>query len=104
MESRKPWSPPPHEPRERVEIARLGDWEVRAFRPEGVKHHYFAPRGMLHLQLRHSAAGISLLTPSRLTLRRYEVYPIAEWNSRTRGCTPFVASCAALTGAAGGWC
>jgi hypothetical protein len=73
------WPPPPHDPRERVEIARLGDWEVRSFRPDGVKHRYFAPRGMLHLQLWHPAAGISLLTPSQLTLRRYEVYPIAEW-------------------------
>jgi hypothetical protein len=73
------WPPPPHDPRERVEIARLGEWEVRSFRSDGVKHRYFAPRGMLHLQLWHPAAGISLLTPSRLTLQRYEVYPIGEW-------------------------
>jgi hypothetical protein len=73
------WPPPPHDPRERVEIAQLDGWEVRSFRTDGVKHRYFAPRGMLHLQFWHPAAGISLLTPSRLTAQRYEVYPIAEW-------------------------
>lgn len=73
------WPPSPHDPRERVEIASLDGWQVRSFRAGGVKQRYFAPRGMLHLQLWHPAAGISLLTPSRITGQRYEVYPIRGW-------------------------
>lgn len=73
------WPPPPHDPRERIEIALVEGWEVRAFREHGVKHRYFAPRGMLHLQLWHPPSGVSLLTPSRLTAERYEAYPIAGW-------------------------
>jgi hypothetical protein len=73
------WPPPPHDPRERVSLCHMDGWEVLAFRVGGVKHNYFAPRGMLHLQLWHAHSGVSVLTPSRLTLQRYEAYPIADW-------------------------
>ena len=42
-------------------------------------HSYFAPRGLLHLQLWHPAARVSVLTPSRLTCDRYEVFPVRGW-------------------------
>jgi hypothetical protein len=34
---------------------------------------------MLHLQLWHPTARVSVLTPSRLTLGRYEAFPIGDW-------------------------
>lgn len=73
-------SPPsPHDPDERVLRDRVGDWEVRAFATTDPKHDYFVRRGFLHLQLWHPQAGISVLTPSRLTLGRYEIFPINGW-------------------------
>lgn len=69
------WPPPPHDPRERDLIVRLPEWEVRAFPKGGRMHAYFAPRGLLHLQLWHPRARVSVLTPSRLTCGRYEIYP-----------------------------
>jgi hypothetical protein len=73
------WPSPPHDPRERIWLAELDGWQVRAFRLDGVKHRYFAPRGMLHLQLWHPVVHVSVLTPSRLTAQRYEAHPIAGW-------------------------
>jgi hypothetical protein len=67
--------PPPHDPRQRDLIVRLPEWEVRAFPRDGRMHAYFAPRGLLHLQLWHPRARVSVLTPSRLTCGRYEIYP-----------------------------
>lgn len=72
--------PPPHDPTERVLAVKLGEWEVRIF--EGKKQRYFLPRGMGHLQLWHPAAGVSVLTPSRLTGGRYEVFPVDDWKAQ----------------------
>lgn len=71
--------PPPHDPSQRELVARLDGWEVRAFPEEGRMHLYFAPRGLLHLQLWHPKRRISVLTPSRLTMHRWEVFPVAGW-------------------------
>ncbi|NVB78872.1 MAG: hypothetical protein HOV81_10790 [Kofleriaceae bacterium] len=63
-----------HAPSERVVAARLGTWEVRRHAETGARHGYFATRGLLHLQLWHPAARVSILTPSRLTNDRFEVW------------------------------
>jgi len=96
------WPPAPHDPRERTLISELlaqssgavspaphgssgrastrtTRWEVRAFPVGGRMHRYFAPRGLLHLQLWQPESGVSVLTPSRLTLGRWEVFPVDGW-------------------------
>lgn len=73
------YPPPPHDPRERALVTRLGGWEVRAFPRHGSTHRYFATRDLLHLQLWHPEACVSLLTPSRLTAHAYELFPIDGW-------------------------
>jgi len=71
--------PPPHDPADRVVVATVDGWEVRAF-PEGSRmHDYSVPRMLLHLQLWHPARRVSVLTPSRLALRRWEIFPVAGW-------------------------
>jgi len=76
--------PAPHDPRERELVAHAGAWEVRQFARTGTKHEYFAPRGFLHLQLWEPTAGVSILTPSRLTGGNYELHDgdrvaLPEW-------------------------
>jgi hypothetical protein len=96
------WPPAPHDPRERSLIFELAAgptfvqpaphgssgrscaadatrWEVRAFPVSGRMHRYFAPRGLLHVQLWQPEAAVSVLTPSRLTLGRWEVFPVDGW-------------------------
>jgi hypothetical protein len=79
-----PSPPPPHDPRERVLVATAGAFEVRAFPPSDPKHAYFAARALLHLQLWHPSAGVSLLTPSRLTRNAYELFPVDGWKRAVR--------------------
>lgn len=80
--------PRPHDPGERLFVETCAPdlthptyrhWEVRLFDPAGIFHCYFGDHGMLHLQLWHPWSGVSLLTPSRLTAGRYEVFPCAGW-------------------------
>jgi hypothetical protein len=97
------WPPAPHDPRERAllfeivaaaapraQVALHGSsgrssavaatrWEVRAFPAGGRMHRYFAPRGLLHVQLWQPESEVSVLTPSRLTLGRWEVFPVDGW-------------------------
>ncbi len=80
VEARRP--PPPHDPAERVVVARLGAWEVRLF--TGRKLEYFVPRGLWHAQLWHPGERVSVLTPSRLTCGLYEAYPVEGWKARAR--------------------
>jgi hypothetical protein len=70
---------PPHDPADRICVAVLASWEVRIFHPAGRMHRYFAPRGLLHLQLWECEKSFSLLTPSRLTAGRYEAFPVRGW-------------------------
>jgi len=63
-----------HAPGDRVLVSQLDAWEVRRHDEHGEHHRYFAPRGMLHFQLWHPATQISILTPSRLTRGRFEVW------------------------------
>ncbi|MCW5808214.1 MAG: hypothetical protein KIT31_38040 [Deltaproteobacteria bacterium] len=58
---------------DRVVFAVLGGWEARRHADSGHLHEYFASRGFLHLQLWHPCAGVSILTPSRLTRDRFEI-------------------------------
>jgi hypothetical protein len=74
--------PPPHDPAERVLITRLDGWQVRDFGYDDVRLAYFATRGFSHFQLWHPAQRVSVLTPSRLTDGRYEVFPVAGWKRR----------------------
>lgn len=59
---------------EREPFAALGIWQVRSHVRGGDQHVYFAPRGFLHLQLWHPIARVSILTPSRLTNDRFEIW------------------------------
>ena len=84
----RPLPPRPHDPGQRILVDTCAPdlphptyrhWEVRQFDPAGIFHCYFGDHGMLHLQLWHPWSGVSLLTPSRLTAGRYEVFPSAGW-------------------------
>lgn len=76
--------PPPHDPRDRVLVDTVGDWEVRCFAPGDPKFHYFVTRRLLHVQLWHPAARVSVLTPSRLTAGLFEAFPHEGWKARVR--------------------
>ncbi len=71
--------PPPHDPLDRMLVGHIDEWELRIFDPSGRWHEYFAPRGLLHLQLWNEEYGISLISPSQLTLHRYELHHPACW-------------------------
>jgi hypothetical protein len=74
-----PTPPPPHDPRERVRVAVWNGWEVRQFATDDPRRAHLANRGMCHVQLWHPDAGVSVLTPSRLTGDQLEIFPIAGW-------------------------
>ena len=67
-----------HDPTERMCVASFGGWEMRCFPRNGPKHAYMAPRGMLHLQLWCPSYGVSILTPSVLTDRLFELWTPTE--------------------------
>jgi hypothetical protein len=78
----------PHDPCDRIMVeafqvptarAAFSAWEVRIFDPAGGFHHYFARKGMLHIQLWNRHFGISVLSPSAITNNRFEGYPIEDW-------------------------
>ena len=75
------WPPPPHDPRERVPLIEVEGWEVRCFARSDPKRDYFISRGFWHLQLWYAARGVSVLTPSRLTAGRWELYPYRGWKA-----------------------
>jgi hypothetical protein len=57
---------------------------VRTFAVTDPRFQYFARRGLWHLQLWHPKAGVSILSPSGLTLGHYEIYPVAGWKHWAR--------------------
>lgn len=67
------WPAPPHDPLERVVLERLDGWEVRTFALHDARCAYLLRRDMGHLQLWHPGAGVSFLTPSRLSGGRWEL-------------------------------
>jgi hypothetical protein len=72
--ARRPIPPPrPHDPTERELVGQIGPWQVRRFPLSSAKHEYCARRGFLHLQLWHREAGVSVLTPSRLTGDQFDI-------------------------------
>jgi hypothetical protein len=74
--------PPPHDPSERALITRIETWEARDFAVDDPKRQYFLRHGFAHAQLWHPIARVSLLTPSRLTARQYEAFPVSGWKYR----------------------
>jgi hypothetical protein len=73
---------PPHDPAEREVFGAAGDWQLLAFTDR--KREYFLSRGLWHVQLWHADAGVSVLTPSRLTGGCFEVYPFRGLKARAR--------------------
>ena len=79
--------PRPHDPTEREVVSYLGDWQVRQFPESDSKLAYFTGRGFLHVQLWHPGRGVSVLTPSRLTGGRFDVWTddgrmsLPHWNA-----------------------
>jgi hypothetical protein len=75
---------------DRIVVAKLGDWDVRRHDESEGPHSYFARRGFLHLQLWQPIARVSVLTPSRLTNGRFEIWrdglriSQADWHGVTR--------------------
>jgi len=65
---------PLHDPAQRELLTRCDGWEVRTLAERDFRYAYFAKREMLHLQLWRPAEGVSVLTPSRLTGGRWELY------------------------------
>ena len=70
--------PAPHDPTERLCVATLGGWEIRCFAFNDPKHSYMAARGMLHLQLWCPSYNVSILTPSMLTERQFDLWTTDE--------------------------
>lgn len=77
------WPPPPHDPRDRAAVCVAGAWQVRTLLETDPKLDYLARRGLLHLQLWHPEAQVSVLSPSGLTGGHYETFPINEWKRQT---------------------
>ena len=76
---------PLHDPNERVLVGCHGPWEVRAHARNSKRHHCFAPRGLLHIQLWYPERNVSVLTQSALTDGRFEV---CSEHRRVRPCCP----------------
>lgn len=68
--------PSAHDPRDRKLVLHMKGWQLRAYPKGDPRHEFFAPRGLLHLQLWHPAARVSVLTPCQLTRGRLELFPV----------------------------
>ena len=53
------------------------------------RFEYFVRKKMMHLQLWHPLIWVSVLTPSKLTLGRFEIFPIEGWKCNSP-CLDFV--------------
>ena len=80
--------PRPHDPNDRILIGEItgcsltpkfSNWEIRAFDRTGPFHLYFSSRDMLHLQFWNPYYGVSVLTPSKITGKLYEAFPLYDW-------------------------
>lgn len=72
--------PAAHDPRGRVLLTSLpDDWEVRALDTRDRRFGYCLQRGLWHVQLFQPHARCSVLTPSRFTHGRYEVFHAPSW-------------------------
>lgn len=69
----EPWPPPPHDPRERVEVTRVGAWIVRQLPPTHPRRLHMPP-GFAAVQLWHPARRVSLLLPAGITGHAYELF------------------------------
>ncbi len=77
--------PRPHDPGDRALVEELGPWEIRVFPWNDPRHRWMVGRGLLHLQLWCPEAPVSVLTRSRLTRGRFEVW---RPNKLVRICCP----------------
>ncbi len=66
--------PAPHDPALRASMHEHLGWDIRAHPRNDPGHAYLATRGMLHMQLWHKRAQISILTPSKLTRSSYHLW------------------------------
>ena len=75
LSSSPPLRPPqPHDPSERVCLSEFGDWSLWSI-PRNIPEYIDIVRsGGLHMQLFHSGANVSILTPSSLTNNHYELW------------------------------
>jgi hypothetical protein len=63
-----------HVPVDRAVIARVSEWEIRCHDARGDRHRSVASRRVLYLQLWNPRARVSVVTPSRLTRDRFEIW------------------------------
>ena len=71
--------PPPHNPKDRVIIAHLKQWQLLQYPPNDPKLAYLKLRRIIQLQLWLPLEQLSIITPSRLTNNLYEIFPIYDW-------------------------
>lgn len=71
--------PPAHDPTERMLLTWAEGWQVRVFAETDFRYGYFARKRMLHVQLWHPRARVSVLTPSRFTADRWELHGERAW-------------------------
>ena len=66
--------PTRHEPERRDCMIKLLGWQIRTIMRNDHRHTAMAAQGLLHLQLWHAGTDTSILTPSNLTNRRFEIW------------------------------
>jgi hypothetical protein len=75
------WPPPPHDPRERVLVTTVSNWQVRVY--VEARARTLAPKGLWQVQLWEPDAQLSVLTASRATDGAYEVLCMPDgWKVR----------------------
>ena len=57
------WPPSPHDPRKRIWVGQIGEWEIRTFSRTHPQYEYFARQGFLHLQIWHPWSENFCLNP-----------------------------------------
>ena len=63
-----------HDPNYRGCMLKLLGWQIRVIMRNDHHHTSLAAQGLLHLQLWHAGTETSILTPSNLTNRRFEIW------------------------------
>ena len=66
--------PTKHDPNHRDCMIKLVGWQVRVVMRNDARHTPMAAQGILHLQLWHAGTQTSILTPSNLTNRCFEIW------------------------------
>jgi hypothetical protein len=83
------WPAPPHDPRERVHVTTVSNWQVRVY--SEARARSLVPRGLWQVQLWEPDALLSVLTPSRATGGAYEALSVSDgWKVRVMTRTDLV--------------